>query len=524
MGARWVDGLAGALARRTSRRGFLARTAVIGAAVAADPVNYVLRPASAYSSVCGEGSSCSSGWTAFCVTVNNGVNQCPPGSFAAGWWKADNASVCGGHARYYVDCNASCVDGRRGHYTCSCRCAPTTTCDKRRTCCNQFRYGQCHQEISCYGPVVCRVVSCVPPWTWAHCSRSSATDNRTLTHSAPALPHSYDAVERRYVALHGHASPLGASVGGRQSVAGGLLQRYQHGLLAWSPSTPASMLLTCAVGYLHAGGPGGFLRFPTRDERLTADGQAHLAHLQGGYVYAGGASVAHAPNGPWLSRWVALADDMAVVGRPASHVVAGVDHTGRVGLFWHGCLSWSPETGVHLVSGDCFTRYVEVGREGSPLGYPTADTAPTPVGDGSWTAFAGGAVVSSSGGTWDVTGAVFAYWRNAGLFSSGLGLPTSAVVAATTANALVGHFVHGDVYTSPQTGTFAVLEPLRTAYLGNGGDGGQLGLPVADATTDGTRTTQQFQGGSISNDSATGTTSVTYAQPPATSPSPAPTS
>ena len=34
------------------------------------------------------GSGRTSGWTVFCCTINKGVNACPPGSFAAGWWKA----------------------------------------------------------------------------------------------------------------------------------------------------------------------------------------------------------------------------------------------------------------------------------------------------------------------------------------------------------------------------------------------------------------------------------------------------
>ena len=77
-------------------------------ALVVDTVGFALRPQSAYASVCGPGSSCSSGWTVFCATINNGVNACPPGSIAAGWWKADGASLCGGRARYIVDCNATC--------------------------------------------------------------------------------------------------------------------------------------------------------------------------------------------------------------------------------------------------------------------------------------------------------------------------------------------------------------------------------------------------------------------------------
>jgi hypothetical protein len=164
-----------------SRRGFLAGMAVAGSALATKPWDFVAKPNTAYASVCGSGATCAEGWSVFCCTINYGQNSCPPGSFLAGWWKADNSSFCGGTARYYLDCNANCPT------SCSCYC-PTGTCDNRRTCCNQFRYGQCHQEIACAGPVVCRVISCLPPWQLdGACTSSSATDNRTADHTAPCL-------------------------------------------------------------------------------------------------------------------------------------------------------------------------------------------------------------------------------------------------------------------------------------------------------------------------------------------------
>ncbi|HEV2886012.1 MAG TPA: twin-arginine translocation signal domain-containing protein [Jatrophihabitans sp.] len=169
---------------RTSRRGFLGGAAVVGAALAVNPWSYLTRPASAYDAVCGSGNTCASGYTVFCCTVNGGNNSCPPDSFVGGWWKADNSSFCGGNARYYIDCNAY----RDGRYACRCN---QVTCDQRLVACNQFRYGQCNTQIpwSQTGPVLCRLVSCTPPWVQfgSTCGSSSATDNNTATHSAPCL-------------------------------------------------------------------------------------------------------------------------------------------------------------------------------------------------------------------------------------------------------------------------------------------------------------------------------------------------
>ena len=79
------------LDRGETRRGFLTKTALVGTALAVAPVSYVLRPQTAYATICGcSGSSCNctdlccDGYTEFCCTIN-GSNSCPPGTIAAGW-------------------------------------------------------------------------------------------------------------------------------------------------------------------------------------------------------------------------------------------------------------------------------------------------------------------------------------------------------------------------------------------------------------------------------------------------------
>ena len=108
-----------------------------------------------------------------------GNNGCPDGTVLGGWWKADGTGFCGG-PRYYMDCN-------RTSFPCGCSCA-NGSCDHRVTCCTQFRYGQCHQEIPQVGPIVCRVVTCTPPWEVdPTCTTASATDQATAFHDAPCL-------------------------------------------------------------------------------------------------------------------------------------------------------------------------------------------------------------------------------------------------------------------------------------------------------------------------------------------------
>lgn len=179
-----AEATASVLGARSTRRSFLVRMAVAGSALTVAPLRYILQPGTAYAALCGPDSSCGSGYTAMCCTISGtNSNSCPPGTFAAGWWKADNSGLCCGNAaRYYIDCNVQCGA------TCGCHCA-SGSCDERKVCCNQFRYGQCHQEIACYGPIACRVVTCDPPWTFdASCTADVLVDNSTAQHTAPCLP------------------------------------------------------------------------------------------------------------------------------------------------------------------------------------------------------------------------------------------------------------------------------------------------------------------------------------------------
>ncbi|MDH3426024.1 MAG: hypothetical protein OEM22_05055 [Acidimicrobiia bacterium] len=190
---RWVVDSADLLDRRLNRRSFITRAAMVGTALSVAPLDFILRPVTAYAAICScAGTSCScgalccDGYTDFCCSIY-GSNTCPPGSIAAGWWKADGSGLCDNGSpqpRYYIDCNAECGQ----NFTCQCGLG---SCDHRKTACTNFRYGQCNADTGCVGAIVCRVVTCTPPWLWdPSCGTSSATDNFTRFHNAACLGHS----------------------------------------------------------------------------------------------------------------------------------------------------------------------------------------------------------------------------------------------------------------------------------------------------------------------------------------------
>jgi hypothetical protein len=179
------------LERRTSRRRALSQAAVAGAAFAVAPIRYLIRPGTAWAVIrpgdCAAG-PCTDGYTAFCCEIEHGNNACPANTYVAGWWKCTSyqgSGLCHREGvRYYLDCNRMPGTIFPG----GCQCAQGT-CHKRAVDCNHFRYGQCNTQIAGTTEVVCRLVICQHPASYAefNCNHTPAVDDRTCTHEAGCL-------------------------------------------------------------------------------------------------------------------------------------------------------------------------------------------------------------------------------------------------------------------------------------------------------------------------------------------------
>jgi uncharacterized protein with LGFP repeats len=514
---RTADAVTGWLSRRSSRRGFLQKSAVIGSALAVDTLGFALKPQSAYASVCGPGSSCSTGWTVFCATINKGVNACPPGSIAAGWWKADGASLCGGKARYIIDCNATCsrcsTAGRAGIcsrscWSCGCTCGPAGQCDQRRVCCNGFRYGQCNQQVRQVGGVVCRVVSCIPPWTFERCSTASATDNATRDHSSPALPAAWSALTARYWQLGGAGSELGPTVYGEVAVPGGRAQRTTQGRLSWSARTGVRHTVG-PVGkrYVTLGTEAGVLGFPLSDPAVSPGGKGRRQHFQNGAIVYHPSLGAFEVLAALAARYRLAKMETGLLGYPVAPPVAGPDGKGRASAFQRGRICWHPDLGPARMMGATIAgHYVSLGAEGSKLGYPTADEVN--VNHAKAVPFEHGRIVAST-----ATGAVVLYdelataYVRSGAEAGPLGLPTAPEQVVGNGRAQTTE--QGRISRGEGLGAFFCRGPIATRYVELGAELGSLGWPTSDEyrPAEGVRR-NDFERGSISYDEQSGTVTV----------------
>jgi hypothetical protein len=195
-----VDRLATAIDRRSREAdraeapSRLAETAVKASAAAVAPVAFATQPVSARELLnrtcasCPSGSRCCGGFSAFCCTLPGGDNYgCPPGAYIGGWWQCNYGGngLCGTtNVRYYLDCNT--LPGRQCAGGCHCG---NDDCNNFKSCCIDFRYGQCNPQIHGVGVIHCRLVTCMIPCRidCMNCNCSAAVDQLTCTHDAGCL-------------------------------------------------------------------------------------------------------------------------------------------------------------------------------------------------------------------------------------------------------------------------------------------------------------------------------------------------
>ncbi|PRY17242.1 hypothetical protein [Kineococcus rhizosphaerae] len=510
------------LAARTDRRGFLTRTALVGSALSVGPWGFLTRPQSAYAAVCGIDSTCSSGYTVFCATVNNGVNRCPPGSLVGGWWKSDGSGYCCGGARYYIDCHSycSCGCGGRSRFcgegcrNCSCGCGPAGQCDQRKECCNEFRYGQCNQDTGCTGPVWCRVVTCTPPWripAW-NCTTTSATDQRTGQHTAPALK-DCTPIGREYTAIGGPGSVLGEQRTPELGTPapGGTYQLFDFGSIYHSPATGAHEVHGAILAiYAALGWEAGVLGYPTTDELRTPDGRGRFNHFERGSVYWTPQTGAQAVWGAIREEWKAWGWEAGPVGYPTTGERATPDGRGRYNHFTGSTTAastgasiyWTPQTGAHVVLDAVRDAWAYLGWETGRLGFPVTGQATTPNGRAVYNHFERGSIYSSPAtGAHAVVGAVRDLWRAGGWETGPLGLPTTD--EAPVAGGSFENFEGGSVYVSPAGVAHTVSGPVRDAFRDAGGPQA-WGFPTGEPQRTDGRVRQSFERGTAVLDPATG--------------------
>lgn len=237
---------------------------------------------------------------------------------------------------------------------------------------------------------------------------------------------------------------LGYPVSNEQSAGAGKFQDFQGGRLTWTKANGVR-LLAGSINYRHgtAGGPGGYLGYPTANESKLSGGGA-LQTFDKGVIYwspSTGARVIE--SGSIRNTHKSMGSEAGVLGYPTSEQYAR--GAGVIQDFQGGQIAWSPSTGTHVLRGSIGYVYSAVaGGPGGELGHPTSGEISIRNG-GSYQAFQGGAI----------------YW-------------------------------------SPTSGAHVSKGAIRVAYAAQGWENGRLGYPTSEESARaGGSVVQQYQGGSI---------------------------
>ncbi|PRY14466.1 CAP domain-containing protein [Kineococcus rhizosphaerae] len=178
------------------------------------------------------------------------------------------------------------------------------------------------------------------------------------------------AIRDRWASLGWENGTLGYPTGAEFAVKGGVAQRFQGGIVYWSPATGAQALSGAVLAaYGATGWENGPLGFPTTS--VTALRAGSFAHFQNGSVYSGAAGT-HVVAGAVRAAWQGQGWEDGALGYPSSEQFGGLAGGGVGQHFTGGSVYSSPASGTHVVPAAVRDRWAAQGWETGRLGYPVS--------------------------------------------------------------------------------------------------------------------------------------------------------
>lgn len=183
----------------------------------------------------------------------------------------------------------------------------------------------------------------------------------------------YGRINGRYSEVGGPSSELGFPVSGEEGTPDGVgrFVRFQHGAIYWTPDTGAVVVpQEFADAWSHEGWEAGRLGYPTAAPEDVAGGQ--VQRFQHGVIARTAEGAPSAVAGEIGKAWEAARGAESPVGLP----VGGEEPIpgGVLQRFEHGTYYWTPQTGAHFIlAGPLADAWASHGSEGGEYGWPTSD-------------------------------------------------------------------------------------------------------------------------------------------------------
>ncbi|MFC9764443.1 LGFP repeat-containing protein [Rhodococcus jostii] len=145
------------------------------------------------------------------------------------------------------------------------------------------------------------------------------------------------------------------------------------------------------------------------------------------------------------------------LGMPTSNEKVLPDQVGRVSVFEHGSIYWSPSSDAHSIWGRIGDKWGQKGWEGGFLHYPTSDELRNPDGRGVHQSFQGGSIYwSPETDAHSIGGLIGDKWGQKGWEGGFLGYPKTDEIKLSKYGGAFNDFTGGMIYWSPDTGAHSI--------------------------------------------------------------------
>jgi uncharacterized protein with LGFP repeats len=320
------------------------------------------------------------------------------------------------------------------------------------------------------------------------------------------------AIADAWVAQQAQSGPLGYPVGEQYCglTRSGCLQTFQGGTTYTSSSSGTHTVPrgTIADFWATLSWESGRLGYPTGEQRCATSGGGCVQAFAGGTVSTSTATGNHViPPGAINDAWAANGSENGKLGYAVAEQYCGLTSGGCLQTFQGGTMYNTSTTGSHAVfPGAIATFWAGQRWEGGPLGYPVGElVCGLPLG-GCSQEFQGGTVYSSSATSPHVMtdGPLADAWVTAGAGGGPLGYPVAEQRCGLVGDGCLQSFQKGTMYTSPASSSHSVSGEILGYWGAQGWEGGQLGYPVSEPYAVASGTAQDFQGGQLLLDEASG--------------------
>ncbi|MFC9768204.1 LGFP repeat-containing protein [Rhodococcus jostii] len=171
-------------------------------------------------------------------------------------------------------------------------------------------------------------------------------------------------------------------------------------------------------------GPRGSLGMPTSNEKVLPDQVGRVSVFEHGSIYWSPSSDAHPVWGRIGDKWGEKGWEGGILGYPITDELRNPDGRGVRQFFERGAVYWSPETDAHSVNGAILDKWASLGYESGSYGYPVIDEGTTPDNVGRFNHFRGGSIYWTAGtGAWNMPAEIAAVWSGENFEQGPLGYP-----------------------------------------------------------------------------------------------------